>query len=106
MPLLIHYIPQTIQFVLYLDLLEDMEYLVDILRYLSQDYLQYLKETGKEELASDSDFEDFQKYVENKNRLIQTEEDFEKPEWLGNEVTGDFRFYNSFLIKNPYKNWS
>jgi adenylate cyclase len=38
--------------------------------------------------------------------LEDTEEDFEKPEWLGNEVTGDFRFYNSFLVKNPYKNWS
>jgi CYTH domain-containing protein len=37
--------------------------------------------------------------------LENTDESFEKPEWLGNEVTGDFRFYNSFLIKNPFKNW-
>ena len=37
--------------------------------------------------------------------LENIEEDFERPEWLGNEVTGDFRFYNSFLIKSPYKNW-
>ena len=30
---------------------------------------------------------------------------FEKPEWLGKEVTGDVRFYNAMLMKNPYKNW-
>ena len=30
---------------------------------------------------------------------------FEKPEWLGEEVTGDVRYYNSMLMKNPYKNW-
>jgi adenylate cyclase len=30
---------------------------------------------------------------------------FEKPEWLGEEVTGDARYYNSMLIKKPYKNW-
>lgn len=30
---------------------------------------------------------------------------FERPEWLGKEVTGDKRYYNSMLMKNPYKNW-
>ena len=30
---------------------------------------------------------------------------FEKPEWLGEEVTGDVRYFNSMLMKNPYKNW-
>ncbi len=30
---------------------------------------------------------------------------FEKPEWLGEEVTGDTRYYNAMLIRNPYKNW-
>jgi adenylate cyclase len=30
---------------------------------------------------------------------------FEKPEWLGEEVTGDVRFYNSMLMKNPYTKW-
>lgn len=30
---------------------------------------------------------------------------FNKPAWLGDEVTGDVRFYNSMLMKNPYKNW-
>ena len=30
---------------------------------------------------------------------------FEKPDWLGKEVTGDVKYYNSNLSKNPYKNW-
>jgi len=30
---------------------------------------------------------------------------FEKPGWLGEEVTGDVRYFNSMLMKNPYKNW-
>ena len=30
---------------------------------------------------------------------------FDLPAWLGGEVTGDPRFYNSSLSKNPHKNW-
>jgi len=30
---------------------------------------------------------------------------FKKPDWLGKEVTGDKRYYNSVLKQNPYKNW-
>ncbi len=37
--------------------------------------------------------------------LESEEEIFEKPEWLGEEVTGDVKYYNAMLMKNPYKNW-
>jgi len=30
---------------------------------------------------------------------------FEKPIWLGKEVTNDKRYYNAYLSKNPFKNW-
>ena len=37
---------------------------------------------------------------------LQSEtETFEKPNWLGAEVTQDFRYYNSYLSQNPYKRW-
>lgn len=37
---------------------------------------------------------------------LQSEEEiFEKPDWLGEEVTGDSRFYNSMLMKNPFTKW-
>jgi adenylate cyclase len=32
-------------------------------------------------------------------------ETFEKPIWLGKEVTNDIRYYNSYLNKNPFTNW-
>jgi len=37
--------------------------------------------------------------------LNTSEQYFEKPEWLGDEVTGDLRYYNSQLSKNPFKTW-
>ncbi|MEG1347353.1 MAG: CYTH domain-containing protein [Hafnia sp.] len=33
-------------------------------------------------------------------------EQFYLPGWLGKEVTGDSRFYNSYLAKKPYKSWT
>ncbi len=32
-------------------------------------------------------------------------EPFDKPDWIGEEVTDDTRYYNAQLVKNPYKNW-
>ena len=37
--------------------------------------------------------------------LSSEDEAFEKPEWLGQEVTGDSRYYNSSLRKYPYIQW-
>ena len=37
--------------------------------------------------------------------LSDENEPFDKPDWLGREVTDDKRYYNSQLLKNPYKNW-
>lgn len=31
---------------------------------------------------------------------------FEKPSWLGAEVTGDVRYYNAMLMKNPFTKWA
>lgn len=37
--------------------------------------------------------------------LSSEEETFESPDWLGEEVTQDSRYYNSYLSKNPFVNW-
>ncbi|MDR6763433.1 adenylate cyclase [Flavobacterium sp. 2755] len=37
--------------------------------------------------------------------LQSEDESFEKPDWLGEEVTNDERYYNAYLSKNPFKNW-
>ncbi len=37
--------------------------------------------------------------------LDSEDEIFVKPNWLGDEVTGDRRYYNSYLATTPYSKW-
>lgn len=37
--------------------------------------------------------------------LQSEDESFEKPDWLGDEVTGQIKYYNSQLSKQPFKTW-
>lgn len=37
--------------------------------------------------------------------LKDENEAFEKPYWLGKEVTNEPKYYNAALSHNPYKNW-
>jgi adenylate cyclase len=37
--------------------------------------------------------------------LGSVDEAFERPEWAGEEVSHDHRYYNVSLRENPYKNW-
>ncbi len=50
-------------------------------------------------------------YGENKGLTVaeielgSESEEFVKPEWLGEEVTGYTKYYNSMLMKNPFTKW-
>ena len=37
--------------------------------------------------------------------LSDKAESFDKPDWLGAEVSGDARYYNVSLVKHPFKDW-
>jgi adenylate cyclase len=37
--------------------------------------------------------------------LSSEEEHYKAPSWLGKEVTGDIKYYNSQLSQQPYKEW-
>lgn len=37
--------------------------------------------------------------------LLDEHEEFVKPDFIGEEVTGDVRYYNSQLMKHPYTTW-
>lgn len=37
--------------------------------------------------------------------LDSEDENFIKPSWLGEEVTGQIKYYNAVLMKKPYKKW-
>lgn len=61
--------------------------------------------------AEDLIFEVDEFYGENEGltvaeiELPSEDTEFSKPEWLGAEVTGKVNYYNSMLMKNPFKNW-
>ena len=38
--------------------------------------------------------------------LAEVGQEFTKPNWLGEEVTQDLRYYNNNLAVTPYNNWS
>lgn len=50
-------------------------------------------------------------YGDNQNLIVaeielnSEDETFKKPLWLGEEVTGQLKYYNSSLSKTPYKKW-
>lgn len=37
--------------------------------------------------------------------LQEENERFERPDWLGEEVTGQVQYYNSYLAKKPFRDW-
>lgn len=37
--------------------------------------------------------------------LADEDQKFTKPDWIGEEVSGDPRYFNANLIANPYSNW-
>ncbi len=37
--------------------------------------------------------------------LASEDQPFDKPEWIGAEVTHDKRYYNSNLVRHPFSNW-
>lgn len=37
--------------------------------------------------------------------LEDEDQEFEIPNWIDKEVTGEEKYYNAYLIKNPYNNW-
>ena len=38
--------------------------------------------------------------------LTDEQEPFQRPDWLGEEVSGDPRYYNVSLVKHPYREWT
>lgn len=37
--------------------------------------------------------------------LGSADEAFARPDWLGEEVTGDKRYYNAYLVTRPFSTW-
>jgi len=69
------------------------------------DKTRFLVAQGKHTFEVDEFYGDNEGLVVAEIELSSEDESFEKPSWLGQEVTGDSRYFNSMLMKNPFKNW-
>ena len=85
--------------------LEDAEALMGLCEPGVIDKTRYLVKVGDHTFEVDEFYGDNEGLTVAEVELSSEEEAFEKPSWLGREVTGDPRYYNSALVKNPYKNW-
>ncbi len=69
------------------------------------DKIRHLVKVGNHTFEVDEFFGENQGLTVAEIELSSEDEAFEKPSWLGSEVTGDARYYNSMLMKNPYTKW-
>ncbi|QCX37932.1 CYTH domain-containing protein [Aureibaculum algae] len=69
------------------------------------DKSRYLVKSGIHTFEVDEFYEENKGLVVAEIELSSEEETFTKPAWLGNEVTGITKYYNSALANNPYVNW-
>ena len=69
------------------------------------DKIRYLVKKGNHTFEIDEFFGDNQGLIIAEVELQSEHETFEKPAWLGEEVTGYTKYYNSMLMKNPYRSW-
>ena len=69
------------------------------------DKTRYQVKKGAHTFEVDEFYGDNQGLVVAEIELQNENDSFEKPEWLGEEVTGDVKYFNSMLMKNPFKNW-
>lgn len=70
------------------------------------DKTRYLVGVGNHVFEVDEFYGENEGLVLAEVELKSKDEPFERPEWLGAEVTGDLRYYNGMLSKRPYKLWT
>ena len=69
------------------------------------DKIRYEIEVGNHVFEADEFFGDNEGLIMVEIELEHENEAFEKPDWLGEEVTGNIKYYNSQLSKQPYNTW-
>ncbi|MCK7540705.1 MAG: CYTH domain-containing protein [Marinilabiliales bacterium] len=69
------------------------------------DKTRYLVKSGEHTFEVDEFYGENEGLVVAEIELASEGEAFTKPEWLGAEVTGETKYYNSMLMKNPFKSW-
>ena len=69
------------------------------------DKTRYLVQSGNHVFEVDEFYGENEGLVVAEVELSSENESFEKPDFIGEEVTGIAKYYNSFLMKFPYTKW-
>ena len=69
------------------------------------DKTRYLVKSGKHVFEVDEFYGENEGLTIAEVELESADESYVKPDFIGEEVTGDVRYYNSFLMKNPFTRW-
>lgn len=81
---------------------------LDLMKLCNDGYIdktRYLVKCGNHVFEVDEFHGDNEGLVMAEVELGSENEAFEKPAFIGKEVTGDRRFYNSSMLTYPYKHW-
>ncbi|MDR2823785.1 MAG: CYTH domain-containing protein [Prevotellaceae bacterium] len=84
---------------------EDADELFCLCQYGIINKTRHIVPSGKHVIEIDEFHGDNAGLVMAEIELESENEQYEKPAWLGREVTGDFHYYNSYLAKMPFKMW-
>lgn len=69
------------------------------------DKTRYLVRSGSHVFEVDEFYGENEGLVMAEVELASEDEPFDRPAFIGREVTGDVRYYNSQLMKHPYREW-
>lgn len=67
---------------------------------------RYLVDVAKHTYEVDEFYGDNEGLLVAEIELDEENESFDKPDWLGEEVSGNIRYYNSFLSIHPFNTWN
>lgn len=85
--------------------LSEAEDLLLLCRDAKIDKRRYLVKCGNHTYEVDEFYGDNEGLVVAEIELSDKNEPFERPSFLGREVTGEARYYNGHLTRFPYKDW-
>lgn len=84
---------------------DDAEQLMKLCEPGIIDKTRYLVKSGEHTFEVDEFYGENEGLVMAEVELRSADEHYEKPDFIGREVTGDHRYYNSHLRNNPYSKW-
>lgn len=83
----------------------DAEALLQLCEEGMIDKIRYEVQSGEHVFEVDEFFGVNEGLVVAEVELNEVSENFHKPNWLGEEVTGQLKYFNSQLVKHPFKKW-